>query len=69
MSGFIMVNRGTETLITREKYYCHVPCEKFPFQDAEFENDHAENHVLKIGGFLKKNDCADAIGYYLVFIN
>lgn len=46
-----MINRATETFITREKSYCHVPCEKFPLQDAEFENYHAENHVLKTGVF------------------
>lgn len=38
----------------------------FSSKNVEFENDHAENHVLKIGVFFKKNGSgyADTIGCY-----
>lgn len=58
-----------QRLKLQEKNNFHVLCEKFPFQNAEFENDHAEKHVLKIDSFLKKNGYADTIGCYLVFIS
>lgn len=49
-----MIDRATEVLITRENLIFVFAVKNFSSKNAEFENDHSENHMLKIGGFFKE---------------
>lgn len=42
-----MIDRATEVLITRENLIFVFAVKNFSSKNAEFENDHSENHIEK----------------------